>query len=216
MSKSEKTPQEMSTQELEQMLAQRKKNEREKLEKERKEYEQNRDQQVEEFLRIGKFIAEELISFKTDIHHMMNDQHEKLDSYGKIRSSSKGGFSVTNSEGTMRITRIRATEPTWDERSHKAVELIKDFLSDTVKKRSKKLYEILMSFVQRNQAGDLEYSKVMDLLVHEDKYDDPRWVEGLRLIKESYSLHLKAYQYQLKIKDESGKWNTINLNFSSL
>jgi hypothetical protein len=146
----------------------------------------------------------------------MDKHSEKLAGYGKIRGNSKGGFSITNSDDTMRITRRRDTEPVWDERSTKAIELIKDFLSDTIKKRDLKLYEILIGFLERNEKGDLEYNRVMDLYKHEDKFDDPRWKEGLRLIKESYSNHLKGFGYEFKIKNESGKWENLLLNFSSL
>ncbi|NDG53898.1 MAG: DUF3164 family protein, partial [Flavobacteriia bacterium] len=118
-----------------------------------------------------------------------------LSEYGKIRSNSKGGFSVTDKNDTMRVTRRRDTEPVWDERSGKAVELIKEFLGDAIKKRDIKMYEILMSFLERNANGDLEYGRVMDLYKHEDKFDDPRWKEGLKLIKESFSNHLKGYGY---------------------
>jgi ribosomal protein L31E len=145
----------------------------------------------------------------------MENQALKLAEYGKIRGNSKGGFTVTNSDDTMRITRRRDTEPAWDERSTKAVQLIKDFLSDTIKKRDVKLYEILIGFLEKNGKGDLEYSSVMNLYSHEDKFEE-RWKEGLRLIKQSFSNHFKGYGYEFKFKEEDGKWQNIILNFSSL
>ena len=56
----------------------------------------------------------------------------------------------------------------------------------------------------------------MNLLKHEDKYNDPRWLEGLRLIKESFSNHFKGYSYEFHFKNESGKWQKLELNFSAL
>ncbi|MDC9722399.1 MAG: hypothetical protein PSN34_06455 [Urechidicola sp.] len=74
-----------------------------------------------------------------------------------------------------------------------------------------------MSFLIRNKSGDLEYSRVMDLLSHEDKYTDERWVEGLHLVKESYSNVMKGYGYQLMHRPKEGdKWDNINLSFSSI
>ena len=63
----------------------------------------------------------------------MEKHREKLNEYGKIRSNSKGGFSLMHSDKTIRIKRRRDTQPTWDERSTKALELIHAFLYDTVK-----------------------------------------------------------------------------------
>jgi hypothetical protein len=56
----------------------------------------------------------------------------------------------------------------------------------------------------------------MVLLQHENNFDDTRWIEGLRLLRESYSNVLKGYGYLFKEKGKDGKWKTITLNFSSL
>lgn len=209
-------PSQMTTAELEAMLKKRKDSEKKKQEKERIDYESNRDKVVLNTITTAKALFKELAEFKTYCHIEMDKQAVKLAEYGKIRSNSKGGFSVTNSTDDMRVTRRRDTEPVWDERSTKAIELIKDFLSDTIKKRDVKLYEILMGFLERNANGDLEYSRVMDLYKHEDKFDDARWREGLRLIKQSFSNHLKGFGYEFKFKDDAGKWQKLLLNFSSL
>ncbi|WP_443937069.1 DUF3164 family protein [Pedobacter sp. MW01-1-1] len=154
--------------------------------------------------------------FKNKCHAVMADQAEQLKEYGGIRSNSKGGFSLPHSNGLISVTRRRDTDPTWDERATKAVELIKDFLGDAIKKRDLELYDILMGFLERNANGDLEYAKVMDLLKHEDKFNDTRWKMGLQLIKESYRQNFKAFAYEFKRIDEAGKWKTLTLNFSSL
>ena len=73
-----------------------------------------------------------------------------------------------------------------------------------------------MGFLEKNKAGDLEYSDVMNLYKHETEFDDLRWKEGLRLIKESYSNHLKGFGYEFKLKQADGKWQNLYLNFSSL
>lgn len=207
---------ELSTAELEQMLANRKKAEKAKAEKEKVVYENSRDEMILKVITTAKCLFKELGEFKQFCHIEMDNQAVKLSEYGKLRSNSKGGFSVTDTEDTMRVTRRRDTEPVWDERSGKAVELIKDFLGDAIKKRDVEMYEILMSFLERNAQGELEYGRVMDLYAHEDKFEDPRWKEGLKLIKESFSNHFKGYGYEFKVKGEDGKWQNLYLNFSSL
>lgn len=206
----------MSAKEIESYLKKQKEKEAKTLEKEKKAYEENRDANILKMLTTAKTLCTELAEFKQFCHINMDQNATALESYGKIRSNSKGGFSITNSDDTMKVTRRRDTEPVWDERSGKAVELIKDFLTDTIKKRDMKMFEILMSFLERNSKGDLEYARVMDLYKHEDKFDDERWKEGLRLIKESFSNHLKGFAYQFSFKGDDGKWQKVELNFSSL
>lgn len=204
---------EASTEELEAALKKRKAAEAKKLAEEKEKYENERDEAVQKMISNAAIINNHLIKFKNELHKLFNDYEKKLQEYGKMNKQSKGGFSLISADGQMKATRIRSTEPHWDERSTKAVQLIKEFLGDTVKKRDKKLFEILLSFIEKNKNGDLEYNKVMSLIQHEDKYNDERWKEGLRLIKESYNIHMRGYGYEFFMKTSEGKWHKIELSF---
>ncbi len=207
----------LSAEDLKNILAQKQKAEKQAALRAKKEYEASRDEDMMELMQEVKFTSEIIKKLKDKTQLLLERHAQKLAHYGKIRSSSKGGFSLKNTAGTIKIRRRRDTLPNWDERSEKALELIKDFLQDTIKKRDQKLFEILYSFIARNKKGDLEYARVMNLLAHEDKYDDPRWVEGLRLIKESYSNLMRGYQYDFEELDETtGKYARLDLNFSSI
>lgn len=207
---------EMSTAELEKMLAERKKEENAKRLKEREDYEKDRDFNVLELYNDAVGLSDILRQFKDKVCEVMDMQATKMNEYGMIRGNSKGGFSVLHSSNDIKITRRRDTDPVWDERAVKATELIKEFLTDTVKKRDLKLFQILITFLEKNKDGDMEYAKVFSLLQHEDKFDDDRWLEGLKLLKESYSLGLKGYSYQFFGKDNEGRWESLDLNFSAL
>ena len=202
--------------ELKKMLAETEKEERLLREKEGQEYVNDRDQTIEDLFDEGEELSERVAAFKEKCHSKMALQAEKLEKYGKMRATSKGGFQITHSSNFQRIIRRRDTLPEWDERASKGVDILKDFLFTVVKKRDVKLYEILISFLAKNAKGDLEYSKVFNLLQHEDKFEDPRWKEGLKLLKEGYSISLKSFGYEFKKKDDTGKWNMLVLNFSSL
>jgi hypothetical protein len=212
-----KTIAEMSTAEIEAVLVAKKSDENKALEKARLQYEKERDEEMSALICLAKDVAEKAKFLKEMAHEKMEDYQIKLNDYGKIRGNSKGGFSLLNTDKTIKIKRRRDTQPTWDERSTKALELIHEFLSDTVKKRDLKLFEILMSFIAKNKKGDLDYASVMNLISHENKFEDKRWKEGLRLIKESYSSYLKGYQYDFEVTNaQTGKFEKIELNFSAL
>jgi hypothetical protein len=206
----------MTTEELERVLEQRRVQERRERERARLNYESERDEIVGEIVKQATDLSTILKNFKDGLHSVFNDHQVRLQGYGGIRSNSKGGFSLVHSSGQIKASRIRATQPQWDERSTKAIELISDFMQDTVKKKDLKLYEILKSFIEKNDKGELEYSKVMHLFKHKDKYDDPRWTEGLNLIQESYSINLRGYGYEFHMKDDQGKWQKIEINFTSI
>lgn len=191
---------------------------KEKKEKERarKAYEAAKDLFVDTTFNEALSLVKMLTEFKSAVHSAMDEVHAQLQAYGQISAKSQGGFSVFHTNGNFRIKRRRDTVPVWDERASKGVDLIKDFLFDFVKKRDKLMFELLMPFIEKNEKGELEYSRVMLLCQHEDKFDDSRWIEGLKLIKEGYSISLKAYGYEFQFKNANGKWETLNLNFSNI
>jgi len=179
-------------------------------------YEKNRDKNIKNLVGRGKSLSNILAEFKMLISKEMEAQHQALTAYGEIRGNSKGGFSITSSDGNMRVTRTRDTEPYWDERGTKAVAMLKEFLEETAKKRDKDLFEILMGFLAKNDKGDLEYSRVFHLLKHRHAFTDPRWTEGLNLLEESFQTNLKGYGYEVKVRATEGKWDSVDLNFTSL
>ena len=92
----------LSTKEIEAILAKRKKTEQAKAEKEKTEYEAHKNEVVFKILKTAEVLQRELAEFKTYCHIEMDKQAVKLSEYGQIRSNSKGGFSVSNSEQTLR------------------------------------------------------------------------------------------------------------------
>lgn len=203
-------------QQLQAQLQAKQAKEAKEKEKAKIKYEKDRDRSIQQIVNRARITQNNLANFKAMIQTEMDDQHIALTEYGEIRSNSKGGFSITSSDGTMRVTRTRDTEPFWDERGAKAVAILKDFLEETAKKRDKDLFEILMGFLSRNEKGDLEYSKVFLLLKHRNAFSDPRWIEGLNLLEESFQVNLRGYGYEIKVKDPEGKWQAISLNFTAL
>lgn len=179
-------------------------------------YETNRDAVTIDLCSKAMDISGILRAFKGDCESMFNEIQEELNQYGGLRGNSKGGFQLLHSNGEIKCKRTRSTKPTWDERSTKAMELLHDFLHDTVKKIDLSLFEILLSFIEKNAEGQLEYARVMNLLQHRDKYQDERWVKGLDLIQESYSNALRGYGYEFYCKNASGAWDKIEINFTAV
>lgn len=211
-----KSIEDMTDKEIEQYLQEKKKKQQQKLEREKKAYEKKRDQLIKRIVAQAIELNVALAEFKSECDEEMQLQHERLDEYGLIRGNSKGGFSITDQNDEMRITRTFDSKPRWDERAEKAENLIREFFETTIKKRDRKLAEMLLSYMTKDKAGNLRYSSVMKLIQHEDKYDDPRWKEGIRLLKDSYNSTFSKFYYHIQTRDENGEWNTIELNFSKV
>lgn len=211
----EKSIHELSAEELKQLLAEKTAKEAAEKKAERDKYEQDKDLFVKRIF--GDAVAYHTIlrDFKNELHQEFDKHEEVLANYGGIRGNSKGGFSLTTTDGNHRVRRTRATTPQWDERSKKGEALIIEFLKEQI--QDERLHKLVMSFLERNDKGELEYSRVMNLLNMKNEFDDERWLKGLELMQESYSLTLRAYSYEFQHKNSStGKWERLELNFASI
>ena len=206
----------MTPEEIENYLNKVKADKRNAAAIEKKNFEKEQDYVANTLFNLARQASEFMADVKKTCGVEMEKQAVALENYGKFPVKSKGGFSIDNAEKTIRITRTRDTTPHWDERSEKGAQLIKTFLGDSIKKKDKDAYEMLMQLLTKNDAGAMEYSRIMVLLQNENRFADDRWHEGLKLLKESYSIHMKAYGYRFKFKDAAGKFQTLDMNFSSM
>lgn len=198
-------------------LAAEEKAERKMQANKRAKYEKYREARIQKAIKGVMRIEKTMSDFKTELSSMMEDQHDELNEFGLIPSKSKGGFSIISKDGNFKITRSRDTDPKWDETAHKGVELIQEFLLEEGASSAKPgIFNLLMGLISKNEAGELEYSKVMQFIKHEAEFDGDKWREGLRLIKQGYSIDFKKFAYQFYKKDKEGKFKAISINFSNL
>lgn len=211
-----KTVDQMSTEELEALLAQKKQGEQAALQKEKEQYEIDRNKAVNSLSKVAEEVSGILENFNREAREMMEEQKMALEKYGKIRANSKGGFQLVSADGQYKVVYQYKSISSYDERADKAEALLKDFLNDIIKKKDKDMHEIIMSLLERNGKGQLEYSRVQTIYKHENKYSDPRWVEAIKLFKESFTVTDSKMQIYFHKKNENGAYELINLNFSSL
>jgi hypothetical protein len=181
----------------------------------RRGYVKLRDQRVRKLCVKAQAQTQQLQEFKSQAAEFMEELHAELSNYGEIKKSSKGGFQVITSDGKFKAVRTRDTDPKWDERSIKGIAILRDFLENKVT-GDPKILEMFMDFLARNEAGDLEYSKVMMFLQYQDKFPDEEWKEGLRLLREGYSVDFKKFAFEFYMRNDEGRWVRIPLNFSQL
>ncbi len=207
----------LSADELKKLLAEKEKQERKEREKARKAYEKERDEMIVYLMTKAKDINRILTDFKTEVFMRIKSFEEKARKYGDIRSTSKGGFGLRTSDNELMVRYERNIVNEFDERADMALELIKEFLEDKVKKRDQKSYMIISKLLTRNKAGDLNVSRVIQLLDLRNEFDDERWNKAMRLLEESYRNRPISYGVSFYRKNETtGKDEQLPLNFSAI
>jgi hypothetical protein len=202
---------------LAEQLAAEEKQERLARSKKRALYEKSREKRIQFVIKEVEKLEKAMLKFKMELGEKMQEQHDELDEFGMLNGKSKGGFSIISKDGNFKVTRSRDTNPKWDETAHKGVELVQQFLLEEGADAAKPgIFNLLMGLISKNSEGELEYSKVMQFLKNENEFDHPKWKEGLRLIREGYSIDFKKFAYQFEKKDNEGKFQKISINFSNL
>jgi hypothetical protein len=206
----------MSTSDLKQALALKEKEENEQKKQLKAEYEKKRDHMVKSLTRDASATHKMLKEFKKMCLDLINGFQEDAKEYGDIRSNSKGGFSLRSADGSSLVALRRNVIHEYDERADLALMQIREFLEETIKKKDMQTYRTVSTLLEKNKAGDLNPSRVADLLKIKDNYDDSRWLKAMELLTESYREREISYNVEFFEKDEMGKDQPITLTFASL
>ena len=207
----------LTAKQLEELLKKKKKEEKAANLQKRVQYELERDRLVNDLVKDARKLHEQMSFFKAKAMETMEQFRQTAKEYGDIKSSSKGGFGLRSSDGSMKVVLERNSKTEYDERAHQAEELLKEFLIDKVRKRDQKAYRAIESLLTRNRkTGQYNPVSINSLLAIEDNYDDERWIKAMQLFRESFqvidvSLNVAFYQ-----KDNLGKDELIPLTFSSI
>jgi len=214
---SEEKINDLSTEELERLLAKRKQEQKEQARLARETYEAHRDTLVVDMIIKANKLHHEMVAFKNEAVAKLEEFRKVAQEYGEIRSNSKGGFSLRSSDQQLMVSYDRNTKSEYDERADLAEQLLREFLADKVKKRDKKAYQTIMALITRNsKTGQFNPVSINSLLSVEDNYDDERWVKAMKLFKESYNNIFISMSVSFYKKDGQDKDQLIPLTFASL
>jgi ribosomal protein L31E len=206
----------LSTEDLKKALAEKEKQEKAEKIIKRQEYESQRDKIVDTMVSEASEISNIMSAFKTDSFKLLEEFKTQLLEYGQIRASSKGGFSIRSSKTNQMVSLRRNVISEYDERADTALALLREFLEETIKKKDIQTYRTISALIEKNKAGDINPSRVADLLSVKDNYDDARWTKAMELLTESYREREVSYNIEFYRKNDLGKDEMISLSFASL
>lgn len=142
---------------------------------------------------------------------------EVMAEYGQLRSEAQGGFTITVNGFRLEVKANKVKG--FDERADMAAERLVDYLKRYVQRTEKgtddPMYQLAMTLLERNKAGDLDYKSISKLYALEDRFDS-EYVEIMSLFKESNVVQKNATNYYFSRLDENGVWRKIEPSFCRL
>ncbi len=208
---------ELSSSELEKLLTEKRKEEARKRQEAKKRYENERDEMIVQLLASAGQLNLLLREFKTEVFGKIEQFKELAAKYGDVRKNSKGGFSIRTNDSKYKISYKRNKVNEFDERADMSLDLIKEFLESTVKKRDQSSYKIISKILARNKAGDLNVDRVLNLLDLRNDFNDQRWQKAMQLLEESYRDRPISFSIEFSVRNEkTGKDEPLSLNFTAV
>lgn len=122
----------------------------------------------------------------------------------------------TSSDSQCRITLGNRMVDDYRDTVEDGILMVKDYITSLAKDEdSAQLVGLIMSLLERNKSGALQPSRVIRLRQLADKRQDPRLLEGVKIIEDSYQPYASSTFVQAEIKGATG-WETIPLNISAV
>ena len=123
----------------------------------------------------------------------------------------------TNSEGTMRITIGHYMLDNYRDTVNEGIAMVKTYIESQARDdASRALVKAILRLLSRDEAGNLKASRVLQLQKMAEETGNERFIEGVRIIQESYQPTPSKDYIRAAVRDESGAWVPIPLSMTDV
>lgn len=121
----------------------------------------------------------------------------------------------TNSDGTARITLGQYQLDNYRDTVNEGIAIVKEYLESLAKDEdSATLVAAVLRLMSRDNAGNLKASRVLQLRKMAQDSGNERFLEGVRIIEESYAPTESKQFIRAEVKNETGKWVPVPLGMT--
>lgn len=205
---------ELSTSALEDLLSQRRAEDAAAREKSRQTYEALRDETINTLVPMAIVLSSQIKDFKEKVFADLRALYDLLIEHSKRHANGRGNFQIISLDSAYKIDFKRQDLGYFDERSKQAEAHIVSFVNRRFAD-DEDARDVIMTLLERRK-GSLDVKKVQTLYAMEDRFNDEEWLQGLRLLRESWTTNKTCYYATFYVKDADGHWRHINLDFASV
>ena len=159
-----------------------------------------------------------LKAFKQDIKKIAKEVYNAhlKENGGKEKTDYKGNFTFYNFDRSVKVE-VNVTEPIEfdDITVQLAQEKLQEFLSNNITAQNEFIKELVLDAF-KTRRGKLDTKRVLNLTRYVDKVNDPLFKDAVSLINKSIRKRPSRMYFRVFIKDDSGKYQNIDLNLSSV
>ena len=121
----------------------------------------------------------------------------------------------TNSDSSIRITVGHYTLDGYRDTVEEGIAKVKNFIESLAKDEgSRALVKAVFRLLSRDNQGNLKASRVLQLRRMAEESGNEDFLEGVRIIEESYLPTSSSLFVKAAVKDENGKWKYVPLGMT--
>lgn len=160
--------------------------------------------------------ASEIEAFANFVRNESQGFLNVMKEYGQLRRSGQMGYVLVHNNFKLEVKANKVKR--FDERADVAAERLIEFLRQWIKGKDKgaedPLYQLAMTFIERNANGDLDYKQISKLYQLEEKFKSQEYSDIMDLFRESHVVEDTAVHYYFYQKDEYDVWRKIEISFN--
>lgn len=193
-----------------------KKAEEERVKADRELYKQLVDEEIENSIPILLSISDEIKKSKSKVMDNFRSIIEMKSELFKTKvKDDQRSHTFTNSEGNKRISLGVHVTDGYRDTVEDGIAIVKEYISSLANdEKTEALVNMVFRLLARDAKGTLKASRIVQLRKVAQDVGDERFLEGVRIIEESYQPEVSKQFIRAEIKTENGIWKTIPLGMT--
>lgn len=129
--------------------------------------------------------------------------------------SRQQSHTFRNSTGTMRITVGHYQRDDYRDTVNEGIAIVQEYIESLAKDDDTKvLVSTILRLLSRDKAGNLKASRVLELRKTAEESGNEKFLEGVKIIEQSYQPSRTTDFIKAEYKNEEGKWVSIPLSMT--
>lgn len=211
----------MTAEELENFEAFKKQQEKEAAAKRRKEnreaYAQLVDEEIDAALPELKELSAQIKTVKASVYGNFSEVLKMKAEVMGLTQDGQKSHTFTNSKGDKRITLGVNTVDGYRDTVEDGITMVQQYIQSlAVDDNSRALVKTVLRLLSRDQQGNIKASRVLQLRRMAEETGNDQFIEGVRIIEESYQPATTKQYIRAEWKDEKGIWRNVPLSVTDV
>lgn len=187
-----------------------------KAKADRDEYKQLVDEEIERSIPVLLGISEQIKDSKQKVMDNFRTILKMKSELFKTKvKDGQRSHTFTNSEGNQRITLGVYVTDGYRDTVEDGIAIVKEYISSLANDaKTESLVNMVFRLLARDGKGTLKASRIVQLRKVAQDIGSDRFLEGVRIIEESYQPEVSKQFVRAEIKNENGVWKSIPLGMT--